>query len=300
MNAAQEPRPLAPMRALTTKTWLIALLVLGLNDHALKHADLLPELVTGKLSDVAGMFVAPALLAALLRVRSRAALAACYLAVGGVFTLINLSPAAASLWSRLLGLVGVGWVTVCDPTDVLVALPSLWLAWRLLAPPTARAPDLSLEVPLEVPLEAPRWCPRRRLELASLCVGALLCTATSRPPPEFVPAPPPPEFIPPAPAEGVVVATMQAVAGHIELRCTDGARVEEPFEMEEPWRRYGWVVFKPTPAPGVECKIKVLGAPGTYGPISAETPLVWCDVSPTSPLRCQPGEHGEPASAVEW
>ncbi len=292
MNArAQEPRPLAPTRALTTKTWLIALLVLGLNDHALKHAELLPGLITGKLSDIAGMFVAPALLGALLGVRRRAALAACYLAVGGVFTLINLLPAAAALWSRLLGLVGVGWVTVCDPTDVLVALPSLWLAWRLLAPQAEAGPALAVELPRG---------PRRRLELASLCVGALLCTATSPPREQFVPGPPPPEFTPPAREDGVVVATRQAVAGHIELRCTDGARVELPFAMEDPWRRHGWVVFEPAPAPGVECKIKVLGAPGTYGPITAETPLVWCDVSRTSPLRCQPGEPGRPASTVEW
>ena len=169
----------------------------------------------------------------------------------------------------------------------LVALPALWLAWRVLAPATA-------------PVTTPRARPRRRLEAASLCAGALLCVATSpprdsRPPMED----PRPDFIPPTPESSVTVATRQAVAGHLELRCTDGARVEQPFAMEEEWRRHSWVTFSPAPAPGVECKITVLGAPGSYGPITAESRLVWCDVSPTSPLRCMPGQPGQRGTEIE-
>jgi hypothetical protein len=54
---------LHPARALLTPTWLLALVVLALNDHLLKGAGLLPGAVTGKLSDLAGMLVAPVLLA---------------------------------------------------------------------------------------------------------------------------------------------------------------------------------------------------------------------------------------------
>src|SRR5690606_32162865 len=47
-----------------------ALLVLVVNDHVLKGAGALPPLVTGKLSDVAGLLVAPAVLAWIARART--------------------------------------------------------------------------------------------------------------------------------------------------------------------------------------------------------------------------------------
>ena len=272
--SARETAAFAPARALMTPTWIVAAIVLGINDHLLKGADLLPDVVTGKLSDIAGMFVAPALLAALVGARRSASAGACYLAVGVVFTAINLSPEAATLWAETLAHLGVGWVTTCDPTDVLVALPSLLLAWWRLGPRPRRL--------------LPAVRPRRVLELASACVGVLLCVATS-PRREVAFPEPVPEFVPPRSATGVTIATRQAVAGHIELRCTDGARVELPFAMEEPLHRNSWVIFEPAPGPGVECKIKVLGLPGSYGPVTASTPLVWCEVSPGSPLRCEPG-----------
>ena len=68
---------LAPARALLTPTWVAALALLVANDHWLKGSGMLPGVVTGKLSDFAGMIVAPVLLAALLRVRSKRALALC-------------------------------------------------------------------------------------------------------------------------------------------------------------------------------------------------------------------------------
>jgi hypothetical protein len=123
---------LHPARALLTPTWLLALVVLALNDHLLKGAGLLPGAVTGKLSDLAGMLVAPVLLAVLLRVRSRRGLLLCHAAVGAVFAAINLSPAAADAWSALMGLVWPWHVTV-DPTDLL-ALPALALGWRASSP----------------------------------------------------------------------------------------------------------------------------------------------------------------------
>jgi hypothetical protein len=156
---------LNPARALLTPTWLVALVVLALNDHLLKGAGLLPGVVTGKLSDFAGMIVAPVLLAALLRVRSRRGLLVCHAAVGAVFAAINLSPAAADAWTALMANIWPWRITV-DPTD-LIALPALALGWRVLVPAMTRP----------MPVLSP-WVPRVA-EASALAVGTFFCVATS-------------------------------------------------------------------------------------------------------------------------
>ncbi|NRQ37482.1 hypothetical protein HII36_37470 [Nonomuraea sp. NN258] len=99
------------------------MIVLLLNDHLLKQAW--PGFVTGKLSDVAGLVVAPPLLA-LLFLR-RADLFATVL-TGVLFTLMKTTAAGAEIasqaWSALAGPSRV----LADPTD-LIALPALALAW---------------------------------------------------------------------------------------------------------------------------------------------------------------------------
>jgi hypothetical protein len=159
----------APERALSSLPWLAALGLLALNDHVLKGAGLLPGVVTGKLSDFAGMIVAPALLAALVRARTRTSLLACHAAIALVFAGIQLSPAFAGLWSSLMGLVGYPWVITSDPTDLL-ALPTLVVAWRLLVPR----------------MTAPREHEGLQLDLHRLAhagaglVGLWACVATSK------------------------------------------------------------------------------------------------------------------------
>ncbi|WP_182908013.1 hypothetical protein [Microbispora sp. H13382] len=127
---------------------LAAIAVLLVNDHLLKR--LWPGVVTGKLSDVAGMLVAPPLLAlaAALAVRRlgaaqgsasrsgagapgeadrRAALAAILL-TAVVFTVVKTTAAgaraAADVWALFIPSARV----VADPSDLL-ALPALGLAW---------------------------------------------------------------------------------------------------------------------------------------------------------------------------
>ncbi|NVB37132.1 hypothetical protein G6O69_04770 [Pseudenhygromyxa sp. WMMC2535] len=157
-------RSLRPARALLTPTWVGALALLVANDHWLKGSGLLPGELTGKLSDFAGMLVAPVLLATLLRVQTRRGLLACHLAVAAVFTGIQLSPAFAGQWSALMGLLGHPWAITCDPTD-LIALPALVLAWRLLAP------EMSGERPALVPLQ--------RTAVAGLSVFGLWSTVAT-------------------------------------------------------------------------------------------------------------------------
>ncbi|HEY8375062.1 MAG TPA: hypothetical protein VIK91_01180, partial [Nannocystis sp.] len=167
---------LRPARALLSPVWLGALAVLGINDHLLKGAGVLPGVVTGKLSDLAGMLVAPALLAALLGVKTRRGLLYCHIAVGLVFALINVSPACADAWSWLMSLVGFPWAITVDPTDLL-ALPALALGWRLLTP--AMAEPVSSDIrPRAISLPSrPRW--ESVPQAGAAAVGALLCVATS-------------------------------------------------------------------------------------------------------------------------
>ena len=124
---------LAPGRALLHPAWWAALLVLALNDHTLKAAGVLPGWVTGKLSDFAGLLIAPALMATLVRARSERAVVACHGIVGAAFALLELSPGAARLHGALLGALGVPHQTWADPTDLL-ALPMLWVSMRVLLP----------------------------------------------------------------------------------------------------------------------------------------------------------------------
>src|SRR5688572_6358086 len=98
-----EASMLHPARALLHPAWLLSLAVLGLNDHVLKR--LVPSLLTGKLSDFAGLFVAPALLATLLRVRRPRALVLCHVAVALGFAVIKVWPPATLAYQQLSSLI---------------------------------------------------------------------------------------------------------------------------------------------------------------------------------------------------
>ena len=158
-----QDRSLAPHRALLHPLWLASLVVLALNDHVFKSAGVLPDVITGKLSDFAGLLVAPALLAALTRVQTRRGWWLAHLAVGAVFSAIQLSPEVAAIWSRGMAAIGVPWVIVCDPTD-LIALPILLVGGRVLARGTRATVVSNL---------------RRSAECAAATVGLVFCTATS-------------------------------------------------------------------------------------------------------------------------
>ncbi len=135
-------------------------MVLLLNDHLLKGAGLLPGWLTGKLSDVAGLIVAPVLVAALLD-GGRSARVLAIAAVGSAFAAIKLSASAASAVEQLTAVLGVPWKLWSDPSDLL-ALPALGLAWLI----QQRAAC------------AQAWTPTW-LERAGVVVGALSCMATS-------------------------------------------------------------------------------------------------------------------------
>src|SRR5262249_4382908 len=118
---------------------LAAIALLALNDHWLKGAGLLPAWVTGKLSDVAGLFALPSLCLALagagcMLLRGRALpdsvhnwLRAIVVTAGGAtFAAVKLSPALNELVSGWCGPIAL------DATD-LGALPALVLGGCLTA-----------------------------------------------------------------------------------------------------------------------------------------------------------------------
>ena len=101
--------------------YLLALAVLLLNDHVLKEA--VPGVLTGKLSDVAGLIVLPVLLTTLLRVPSRQLVWAVHGTVGLAFAALQFVPPEV-LWQVFPV------QHTPDPTDLL-ALAILPLGVRL-------------------------------------------------------------------------------------------------------------------------------------------------------------------------
>ncbi|MEU7751102.1 hypothetical protein [Micromonospora sp. NPDC049171] len=121
----------------TTLPWLchpstlLALVLLLVNDHVLKAA--FPGLLTGKLSDVAGLVLAPPLVAVLLtllvpRLPARAAAVAGLVAVGAGFALVKSSGYAAELASSAWTVLAGPSLVRADRADLLT-LPALGLAW---------------------------------------------------------------------------------------------------------------------------------------------------------------------------
>lgn len=96
--------------------FFVALVVLALNDHVMKHAW--PNWITGKLSDVAGVVVVATVLSVLAGA-TRGTLVA-----GLSFVLLKTVPGVAEAAAPLLG-----GVTLRDPSDLLAlgVLPPLWL-----------------------------------------------------------------------------------------------------------------------------------------------------------------------------
>src|SRR4051812_25303572 len=75
--------------------WWSGLVVLVVNDHLLKGAGVLPGWVTGKLSDFAGLIVAPLLVVVLVRARTARARAAALAVVAAPFCAIKIWVQAA-------------------------------------------------------------------------------------------------------------------------------------------------------------------------------------------------------------
>ena len=113
-----------PIDTIRHPLWWLMLVVLVVNDFVLKGSGLLPSIITGKLSDFAGLMVFPLLLAILIPWRNRRVWAGIHIATGLAFCAIKLIPAAGSLYVAILNALSLSGQIWFDPTD-LVALPML-------------------------------------------------------------------------------------------------------------------------------------------------------------------------------
>jgi len=162
----------------TSLAWLAhpislgALVVLIVNDHVLKAA--FPGVVTGKVSDVAGLVVAPPFLASMVLLAvgrlSPGRVAVGSISVVGIgFTLAKATGAGASVAGAAWSLLMPHAVVVADATD-LFALPALgaaWYAWRrargrALRDRTVRLVRVCVVLPatfLALSATSPAWAP---------------------------------------------------------------------------------------------------------------------------------------------
>lgn len=213
----------APRRALAHPLWLVALVVLVFNDHLLKGAWLIPPWLTGKLSDFAGLLVAPLLVAAVANLRSRAGWWASHVVVGTIFSAIQLSPTAAEHWASLMAAVGFPWRIVCDPTDLVALVVLPWSAVvfeRAMTRPALRQL-------------------RRTTEMALIGGASLACLATSRPSEPQDPSIWSDAFIHNGTEETLWVR-VRGVAPSVELSCealrsNPGVLAPEMFEPFQTW-----------------------------------------------------------------
>lgn len=124
-------------RVVCRPVFVCAVLVLMINDHLLKGAGWLPGVITGKLSDVVGLFFFPVLLAVVavavlgpetFREVRRISVGA-VVATIAVFSAVNLSPTLAGVLSDTWG------VWTADPTDLLclpfAVVGHLWFLGRV-------------------------------------------------------------------------------------------------------------------------------------------------------------------------
>jgi len=134
--------PSLPLGEAVHPVALAAALLLIVNDWLLKPW-LGPTLVTGKLSDVAGLVFAPVALSAALGLAfhtaarlgarvdpslSRRRLVACTLATGAVFAAVKLDAGAARALAGLISMLGRRAAIYLDRSDLL-CLPALAVAW---------------------------------------------------------------------------------------------------------------------------------------------------------------------------
>lgn len=113
-----------PVDALRSPLWWLMLLLLIANDFAFKGSGLMPGIVTGKLSDFAGLMVFPLFLALIIPKRGAIVWALCHIATGAAFCAVKLIPAAGVLYVSALNAIGLSGQIWFDATD-LIALPML-------------------------------------------------------------------------------------------------------------------------------------------------------------------------------
>jgi len=166
----RKPRPWPGTRALTHPVTLMAIGLLLLNDHVLKR--LVPSVLTGKLSDIAGLLFFPMLAVVLAGGvlgprRSRLGAGVAFAVTGGAFAILKLiGPVNAAVRDLAEQLMGMRLQLALDGTDLwaLAVLPAGYALWLYAEERPARLPP--------------------RAGLVVLSAGTLAALATAPCPPE--------------------------------------------------------------------------------------------------------------------
>ena len=166
----------ASLEMLASPASLIAIATLLINDHLLK--PFAPSVVTGKLSDLAGLYFAPlvvlvsvfAVSFGRLERRPIAVARVVYLLVAGIFAALKLGEATASPLLSLLSGFGFPVAITVDPTD-LIALGVLPLSFAGWSARLRRGAGLGVGWPRQ---------------LVTLSLAAVSIVATSGPPPPSI------------------------------------------------------------------------------------------------------------------
>ncbi len=88
---------------LLSPLFILSVGLMLVNDHILKGAGILPQNITGKLSDFAFLFFVPVVVAYLFRVKTMVGLSIRYSVVGVLFAAINISAYFSRLVESLFG-----------------------------------------------------------------------------------------------------------------------------------------------------------------------------------------------------
>ena len=104
---------------LLSPLFIFSVSLMLVNDHMLKGAGILPQNITGKLSDFAFLFFVPVVVAYLLRVKTMTGLSISYLAAGVLFAAINLNAYFSRLVESLFGAVFIPLSLWPDITDLM-------------------------------------------------------------------------------------------------------------------------------------------------------------------------------------
>lgn len=147
--------------------FLSALVLLVINDHWLKGSGILPSWLTGKLSDFAGLIVAPVVLVSLLRLKSQRAQLTAHAAIAIVFALTEVSQPIADQFASLWHLAGISraafradltdlWALVVLPIPYALVSPQITAKTHAFAPRVSLAAALIACIATSVPFE-PAW-----------------------------------------------------------------------------------------------------------------------------------------------
>lgn len=154
------PHPTTPIhRPLADPVWWVALLLWILNDQVWKGSSSMPAALTGKLSDVCGLWVLPAALRCLLvhagvdqrSPQHQALRMAPYAVIGVYFAGLQLWPALVLASHSVLAGIGIPSRITADPTDLwaLLVLVPAYRRYRHLIPrnPSRSRPRLAWAIP---------------------------------------------------------------------------------------------------------------------------------------------------------